>query len=117
MEKITRVNVILKVSYMLQVYVALNMRNQSKKGFHDICVGISENQKGYLVYIPSTRYIISSYNVVFDEIFSNVLTYMSRPYSCEMVMRPAVRYKPYATSLGGKNGNIITFAHFEEGNI
>ena len=46
---------------------ALNMRHQAKKGFHGIFVGIPQHQKWYLVYIPSTRKIISSYDVVFDE--------------------------------------------------
>ena len=33
----------------------LNMRHQAPKGFRGIFVGISEHQKGYLMYIPSTR--------------------------------------------------------------
>ena len=47
----------------------LNMRHQAQKGFHGIFVVISEHQKIYLVYVPSTRKVISSYNVVFDEKF------------------------------------------------
>ena len=43
----------------------LNMHHQAQKRFRGIFVGISEHQKGYLVYVPSTRNIISSYNVVF----------------------------------------------------
>ena len=34
-----------------------------------------------------------------------------------MVMRPDVTYTPFATSLKEKNGDVITFAHFEEGYI
>ena len=34
---------------------ALNMRHQTQKGFHGIFVGIQQHQKGYLVYVPSTR--------------------------------------------------------------
>ena len=40
------------------------------------------------MYVPSTNKIISSYDVVFDESFSSVLAYMSRPYSEAMAMRP-----------------------------
>ena len=36
-------------------------------GFRGIFVGIPQHQKGYLVYVPSTRKVISSYDVVFDE--------------------------------------------------
>ena len=59
----------------------LNMRHQAQKGFRGIFVGIPEHQKVYLVYVPSTRKIISSYNVVFGESFSSALAYTSRPYS------------------------------------
>ena len=33
----------------------LNMRHQAQKGFRGIFVGIPEPQKGYLVYVTSTR--------------------------------------------------------------
>ena len=56
---------------------ALNMRHQAQKGFQGIFVGIPEHQKGYLVYVPNTRKIISSYDVVFDESFSGALSYTS----------------------------------------
>ena len=77
----------------------LNMRHQAQKGFCGIFVGIPEHQKGYFLYVPSTRKVISSYDVVFDESFSSALSYMSRPYSEAMKMRPAVTYTLYATSL------------------
>ena len=93
------------------------MRHQSQKGFCGIFVGILEHQKGYLVYVPSTRNIISSYDVVFDESFSSALAYVSRPYSEAMAMRPEVTYNPYATSSKEQTGDIITFTQFEEGNI
>ena len=47
----------------------LNILHQAQKWFPGILVGITEHQKGYLVYVPSTRKIISSYDVVFDESF------------------------------------------------
>ena len=47
---------------------ALDMCHQVQKGFGGIFVGIPQYQKGYLVYVPSTRKIISSYDVVFYEI-------------------------------------------------
>ena len=93
------------------------MRHKAKKGFCGIFVGFPEHQKGYLVYVPSTRKIISSYDVVFDESFSSALVYTSQPYSEAMVMHPAVMYTPYATSSKEQTGDIIMFAQFEEGNI
>ena len=80
------------------------MRHQSKKGFRGIFVRISQHQKGYLVYVPSTGKIISSYDVVFDESFYSALAYRSQPYEEEMAMRLSVTYTPYATSLMEKLG-------------
>ena len=95
----------------------INMCHQAQKGFCGIFVGIPKHQKGYLVYVPSLRKIISSYDVVFDESFSRALAYTSQPYSETMVMHPAVIYTPCATFLREQTGDIITFAQFEDGNI
>ena len=88
----------------------LNMCHQAQKGFRGIFVGIPHHQKGYLVYVPITRKIMSSYDVAFDESFSSVLAYTSRPYSEAMAMRPAVTYTPYETSSKEQTGNVIMFA-------
>ena len=69
------------------------------------------------MYVPSTRKVISSYDVVFDESFSSALSYTSRPYSEAMAMRPAVTYTLYTTSSKEQTGDVITFAQFEEGII
>ena len=69
------------------------------------------------MYVPSTRKVISSYDVVFEESFSSVLSYTSRPYSEAMAMLPTVTYTPYATSSREQTGNVIKFTQFEEGNI
>ena len=42
---------------------------------------------------------------------------MSQLYAEAMGIRPAVSYIPYATSSKRGNGDIITFAQFEEGNL
>ena len=67
--------------------------------------------------VPSTRKIISSYDVVFGESFSSALAYTSQPYSEAMDMRPSVTYASCATSSKEQTGDIITFAQFEEGNL
>ena len=80
-------------------------------------MGIPQHQKGYLVYVTSTRNVISSYDVMFEEIFVSALSYSSRPYAEAMAMRPAVTYTPYATSSREQTGDVITFTQFEEGNL
>ena len=69
------------------------------------------------MYVPSSIKIISSYDVVFDESFSNALLYTSQPYSESMAMRPSVTYTPCTKSLREQTCNIIMFVRFEEGNI
>ena len=54
---------------------------------------------------------------MFDKSFSSTISYTSRPYAEAMAMRPAVTYTPYATSSKEQSGDVITFAHFEEGNL
>ena len=95
----------------------LNMRHQAHKGFCGIFVGIPQHQKGYLVYVPSTRKVISSYDGVFDESFSSALSYTSRPYSEAMAMCPTVMYTPYAMPSKEQTGGVITFTQLEEGNL
>ena len=66
------------------------------------------------MYVPSTSKIISSYDVVSDEMFSTAIKYMSRPYLEAMAMRPTVIYTPCATSSREQTGNIIMFSQFKE---
>ena len=99
------------------VYVdkmALNMHHQAQTHSRGILVGISQHQKRYHVYLPSTWKIISSYYIVFDESFSIALAYTSLPYSETIAMRLYVSYTPCAISSKGKTGDKLTFAQFEE---
>ena len=91
---------------------ALNMHHQAQKGFCVIFVGIPQHQKGYLVYVPHTRKIISSWNVLCYNSFSSAAADTSQPYSEAVAMRPAVSYIPYAAYSRGKTSDIITFAQF-----
>ena len=92
------------------------MCHKSQKGFCGIFVGILQNQKGYLVYVPSTQKLFSSHDIVFDETFLSEFTYMSRPYSEALTMWTAVSYFLYTTSYHEHTGNVIAFEHFEEVN-
>ena len=93
------------------------MRHRAQKFFSSIFIGILHHQQGSLVYIPSTKNIISSYDAVFDERFSSVLAYTSQPYSEAMAMRLSVTYTPCDTSPREETGDIITFTQFEEGGL
>ena len=96
---------------------ALNIRHQEQKGFRDIFFGIPQPQKGYLVNVSSTRKIIYSYDVVFDEITSSTLAYKSQSYSEVIYICSSVSCTPCAKSLREQTGDIIMFAQFEEGDL
>ena len=71
----------------------------------------------YLVYVPSTKKVTSSYDVVPVENISSTLAYTSRPYSEAMAMCLAVTLTPYATSSKEKNVDTTTLKQFEEGDL
>ena len=77
-------------------------------------MGIPQHQKGYLRYVASTRKVILSYDVVFDESFSSALSYTSQPYAEAMSMQLTVTYTIYAASSKEQTGNVISFTQFEE---
>ena len=72
------------------------MRHQAQEYVCGIFVVIPQHQKVYLVCVPITRKIIPYYDVVFYEIFSSTIEFMSQPFIEAMVMRLAVSYTPYA---------------------
>ena len=61
--------------------------------------------------------IVSSYAIVFDEMFSIALVYMLRPYLEALAMRPEVSYILCAKSSHEQTGDITSFAQFEESNL
>ena len=89
------------------------MHHQSQRGFRSIFIGVTQNQKCYLIYVPSIHKIVCLYDVV----FSSALAYSSRPYSEALATQPEVSYIPYATSYHEQTVEIITFAQFEENNL
>ena len=95
----------------------LNTSHQAQMGFSGIFIGIPHHQNGYLVYVTHKRNIISSYDVVFDDIFSFAFMYTLKPYEDAMSTQLAVSYIHFATSSREQTGNIITSAHFEERNL
>ena len=91
------------------------MHHESQKYFRGVFILIPKHQKGYLNYVPSSWKIVSSHDILFDEIFLSVLAYTSLLYSEALDMWPEVLYILYSTSYHEETGDIITFSQFEEG--
>ena len=96
---------------------AVNMRHQVQTRFRGTFVVIPQHQKGYLVYVPQKRKIVSSHDVIIDESFYSALEKMLQPYIEAMAMQPEVLYIQYSTSSKEQSGDIITFTNFEERNL
>ena len=103
--------VVLKATAHVNTTV-LKTRHQSQNFFCGIFVGITQHQKCYLIYVPSTQKIVFSQDVLFDENVSSMLAQPSRPYSEALAIRTAVLYIAYTTSSTEQTGNIITFTQF-----
>ena len=91
------------------------MRHQLQKGFCGIFVVIPQHQKGYFIYVPSTRKIVYSHEVVFDKTFSSELAYTLCLYQEALDMRLSVLYISYATSFHEQTGDNKKIPHFEKG--
>ena len=77
----------------------LNMRHQLQKGFRGIFIGFPDVQAGYEVYVPRTRSIVSSADVIFEESFSSAIAYRMKPYHEALSLRPGVMCTPHVTSI------------------
>ena len=69
------------------------------------------------MYVPITRKIISSYDVVFDESLSTALEHTSQPYAEAMDISMSASYITYVKYPSEKTSNRITLAQFEEGDL
>ena len=96
---------------------SLNMRHQWKEVFCGIFVGIPQHQKGYLVYVPHTRKILYSYDVVFYEIFLVSWHKHHNHMKKQCLHNRLCHIHIMLHHQGKKTGAIITFTQFEEGNI
>ena len=76
---------------------ALKMRHQAQNDFRGIFVGITQHQKGYLIYVPHKHKVVYLYDVFLNDILSSTLTYKSQPHSEAMAIRPDVSYISYDT--------------------
>ena len=76
---------------------ALNVCHQPQNGFWGIFFVITQHQKGYLIYLPSTKNIISSHEVVFEEKIFIAFAYTPCLFSEALTTRPSVSYIPCAT--------------------
>ena len=89
--------------------------HQLRKVFWVIFDGIPKQQKGYFFYIPSTLKNVFHMTLHLTKTFLCISIHDA--YSESLVVLPVVLYIPDAADSHEQNGDIITFSHFEEGNL
>ncbi|MGH3053653.1 MAG: hypothetical protein ACRDL7_01585 [Gaiellaceae bacterium] len=80
-------------------------------------IGFPQDQAGSLVFIPSTRQIVVSADVAYDESFSSAIAFTEKPFHDALSLRPSVSFVSRPSTTTEMTGDIITFAApLEEGN-
>jgi hypothetical protein len=67
---------------------------QTERGIRGIFIGFDANKKGYLVYCPGSRTIITSEDVTFDEYFSTAIATSWQQHKDALELHPVVTDVP-----------------------
>ena len=93
--------------------------NQTQRGIRGIFIGFPRRQNGYLIYVPTTRTIVVSDDVSFDESFFSAIATTWRQFNDSLAIRPdpSNTYIPDPTTSLEQTGSIDSmFQELEEGN-
>ncbi len=79
----------------LQWMASLRINSKgTQRGIRKIHLGFSPTQKGLLLYVPSTRQIIISGDVICDETFASTVAETWRPFHDALALRPTASFIP-----------------------
>jgi hypothetical protein len=86
----------------------------TQRGTRGIHLGFSPTKKGLLLYVPSTRQIVISGDVICDESFASTVAETWRPFHDALALRPTVSFIPDSYTVLEHTGDLLS--QFEEGN-
>ncbi len=86
----------------------------TQRGIRGIHLGFSPTQKGWLLYVPSTRQIVISGDVICDETFASTVAETWRPFHDALALRPETSFIPDPHTFVEHTGDVLS--QFEEGN-
>ena len=90
--------------------------NSTQRGIRGVFIGFPANQKGYLLYIPSSWQIVVSGDVAFDETFYSAIPTTWKPFNDSLVLRPTASFIPDPNTTVEVTGDINSmFPPTEEG--
>ena len=83
----------------------------SQRGFRAIFVGLDEYSSGYQVYVPTTRQLVTSSDVVFDEDFTTALVHKHQSYKEALKVRSGESENSSFLAPSEHTGDITTIGH------
>ena len=86
-----------------------NIKAVAQQGYRGMFIGLDETTSGYLIFVPSTRQIVTSVDVIFDEYFLASLVHKYRTYREALTSRPVQDVPLEATD---KTGDIMSMHPF-----
>ncbi len=86
----------------------------TQRGIRGLHFGFSPTQKGLILYIPSTRQIVISGDVICDETFASTVTETWRPFHDALAFRSIASFIPDSYTVLEHTGDLLF--QFEEGN-
>jgi hypothetical protein len=86
----------------------------TQRGIRGIHLGFSPTQKGLPVYVPSTRQIVISGDVIHDDTFASTVAETWRPFHDALALRPTASFIPDSYTVLERTGDLLS--QFEEGN-
>jgi hypothetical protein len=90
--------------------------NNAQCGIRGVFIGFPANQKGYLLYIPSSWQIVVSGDVAFDETFYSAIVTTWKPFHDSLVLHPTASFIPDPNTTVEVTGDINSmFPPTEEG--
>ncbi len=90
-----------------------NNSKGAQRGIKGIDLGFSLTQKGLLLYVPSTRQIVISGDVICDETFASTVAETWRAFHYALALRPT-SFIPDLYTVLEHTGDLLS--QFEEGN-
>ena len=94
---------------------SINIKNNtSQQGIRGIFIGFPRNQKGYQIYIPSTRKAKISLDVEFDEYFKTAIAYTWKPFNDSLFLRPSTGNSNLPNDPAEHTGDISDYIRLEE---
>ena len=93
-----------------------SLQKQTQRGVRGIFIGFPDNQKGHLVYVPTTRQIVVSGDTIFDESFFSAIATTWRPFHDALALRPLASDVPDGDATIESTGTLQDmFPQIQEG--